>query len=74
MLFIMALAITVIGYFVFRSFTPYMDIQILFAEILFFGIFLSGKLIQIHMDAKEFYKKMEKHIKQNADSENSEEE
>ena len=74
MTIVIALAIAVIGYFVFGSFTLYLDIQVLFAVILFFGVFLSGKLIQIHMDAKEFYKKMEQYIKQNTDSEKSEEE
>ena len=58
MMIAIALAIAVIGYFVFGSFTLYLDIQVLFAVILFFGVFLSGKLIQMHMDAKEFYRKM----------------
>ena len=71
---VIALAIAVIGYFVFGSFTLYLDIQVLFAVILFFGVFLSGKLIQMHMDAKEFYRKMEQYIRQNTNSEKSEEE
>ena len=56
-LFFFAAAVALIAYFVSGSVMIYTGLQLLLAVILFFGIFISGSLILLHMEWKEWKKK-----------------
>lgn len=56
-LFFVAVAIALITYFVSSSVMIYTDLQFLLAIIMFFGIFISGSLILLRIEVKEWKNK-----------------